>query len=126
MSSGPIDLIELYLKMPSDMLALMGAIVVTEELDNERVGYFVGIPLLGMGSLFVEEKYRGLGYGSKLLDAYIKEARNRNFKVIRFEVHKDNLIALNLYKSRGFVCRSDKDIVEGNLWCEKKLFSEHR
>lgn len=51
----------------------------------------------------VEKKRRGSGYGGKLLDELLTEAKNRGAERMFLEVRASNIPALRLYESRGFV-----------------------
>ena len=54
-------------------------------------------------NLYVLDDYRGKHYGKKLVDSAIAIARQRNFKNIFLHVYKDNIVAIELYKSLGFI-----------------------
>lgn len=60
-----------------------------------------------LDSISVNEKYRGLGIGSKLLDALPEIAKREGKKVIGLNVDKENPAAKKLYSRKGF-----KDITE--------------
>ena len=67
--------------------------------------YFVYYTWVGkslyLDDLFVKEKYRGKGAGSKLLDAVIGFARNENCRRIRWQVLDWNTPAIDIYKKLG-------------------------
>lgn len=56
--------------------------------------------------MFVDEKYRGLGLGKKILDMAIQHTREKlsEVKVLVLTVESQNQSARRLYESRGFVC----------------------
>ena len=57
-------------------------------------------PTLG---LCVTDAYHGRGLGSALLDRALAAARERGLARVHLTVVQDNLVALGLYESRGFV-----------------------
>ena len=68
-----------------------------------------------LDDLYVLEKYRGLGIGSKLLDRVIEIAKNENCKKVRWQVSNWNDKAIEFYKMRGAII----DEVEIN--CDLKI-----
>ena len=50
----------------------------------------------------VEVECRGKGYGTKLLELFLSEMRNRGVTVITLEVRADNVAAISLYEKFGF------------------------
>ncbi|SFP73066.1 GNAT family N-acetyltransferase [Parafilimonas terrae] len=56
-----------------------------------------------LDDLYVLEKYRGLGIGSKLLDQLIATAKEENCKKLRWQVSNWNKKAIEFYKMRGAV-----------------------
>jgi GNAT superfamily N-acetyltransferase len=68
-----------------------------------------------LDDLYVSEKYRGLGFGSKLLDKIIETAREENCSKVKWQVSNWNDKAIGFYKMRGATI----DDVEIN--CELKL-----
>ena len=51
--------------------------------------------------LVVKESHRGRGYGQKLLDAIVEEARQTGSKQVRWQVLDWNEPAINFYKKLG-------------------------
>lgn len=51
----------------------------------------------------VEEKYRGLGVGNKILEGLIDISIDRGLKAMTLEVRESNKIAKSLYKKHGFL-----------------------
>lgn len=49
------------------------------------------------------KRYAGLGIASGLMNLCVRYARQRNFREIRLEVHKDSIAAVSLYRDSGFV-----------------------
>ncbi len=76
------------------------------EVDNQLVAYG-GIWLIidegHITNIAVREKYRGLGLGSKILEALIYYCKLKEIKSMTLEVRESNIIAQNLYKKYGFV-----------------------
>jgi ribosomal-protein-alanine N-acetyltransferase len=60
-------------------------------------------------SLAVLEKYRGKGYGKKLMDGAIKRSKERGCKTLELNTEVDNTIANKLYESMGFHLNGIKD-----------------
>ena len=78
----------------------VGRICVWNEKNKKNTGF--------INSLYIDEDYRGNGFGNQLL----KDAIN-NYGGYDLCVHKDNKIALNMYKKYGFVedaSRTKKDM----------------
>jgi len=83
--------------------------LVAEKEDGEIVGfalfYFAYYTWVGkslyLDDLYVKEKYRGRGTGTKLLNEVIGFARGNNCKRIRWQVLNWNTPAVELYKKLG-------------------------
>ncbi len=54
----------------------------------------------------ISKEFRGMGYGSRLLDFVEKLAIERNYKKIVVDLPADNLTALKLYEKRKYVKES--------------------
>ena len=50
----------------------------------------------------VKSEARGKGYGTKLLELFLYEMKNRNVTTITLEVRVDNGVAIHLYEKFGF------------------------
>lgn len=74
-------------------------------VDGDIAGYG-GIWLIidegHVTNIAVEEKYRGLGVGNKLLEGLIQLCIDRSIGAMTLEVRKSNEIAKSLYKKYGF------------------------
>jgi len=68
--------------------------IVRRSEEPEDVGF------LGIG---VAARYRGMGWGSRLMTATIQDARKRGFNEIRLEVRASNYNAIRTYTRLGFV-----------------------
>lgn len=68
---------------------------------ENRFGYITNLSRM--------KRFAGLGIASGLMDLCIRYARQRNFKEIRLEVHKDNGAAVSLYRKSGFVDYESKN-----------------
>lgn len=62
---------------------------------------FVGRPGIYLEDLFVKEKYRGKGYGKKLLLNLVKIAQERNCGRVEWSVLNWNKPAIDFYESLG-------------------------
>ena len=78
---------------------------IVAEVDGDVAGYG-GIWLIidegHVTNIAVEEKYRGLGVGNKLVEGLIQLCRDRDIKAMTLEVRKSNEVAKSLYKKYGF------------------------
>ncbi len=68
---------------------------------ENRFGYITNVSRM--------KRYAGLGIASRLMNLCIRYARQRNFKEIRLEVHKDSSAAVSLYRKSGFVDYESKN-----------------
>ena len=57
------------------------------------------------------EEYIGNGYSKLLIDNLLLKSKELGFESIKIKTHKDNTVALNLYKSMGFI--EEREII---LW----------
>lgn len=53
-------------------------------------------------SVSVKKEYMGLGIATKLLIMCLDYSKNNNFKNIKLEVFKDNIVAIKLYEKHNF------------------------
>lgn len=58
-----------------------------------------------MSKLFIEEQYRGHGYGKTAIELLEKELKSRGYKFISLNVFGPNKIAVGLYEKSGFQYR---------------------
>ncbi|MBQ9900827.1 MAG: GNAT family N-acetyltransferase [Clostridia bacterium] len=58
------------------------------------------VGFLGVG---IAKKYRGMGWGSRLMTATVNDAKKRGFNEIRLEVRASNYNAIRAYTRLGFV-----------------------
>jgi ribosomal protein S18 acetylase RimI-like enzyme len=68
-------------------------------LPNATVG-FTHVGRLGMA---VRSEWRRQGIGRRLLDACLALAKNAGIEKVELEVFSDNVGAISLYESRGFI-----------------------
>lgn len=83
----------------TDMLYLVA------ELDGEVIGGAGLMNLAGdiaITNVEIDSKYRGMGYGSKLIDAVFKRGYEMGGEAFTLEVRTQNEVAVNLYKNKGF------------------------
>jgi ribosomal protein S18 acetylase RimI-like enzyme len=76
-------------------------------LDNDN-----GITWLGIA---VAENHIGLGYGKKMMNALIDEAKKNRVKEIYLTVDKDNIIAIELYEKCNFIRVEEKEYFKYKL-----------
>ncbi|NLY76552.1 MAG: ribosomal protein S18-alanine N-acetyltransferase [Tissierellia bacterium] len=78
---------------------------IVAEVDGLVVGYG-GIWLIidegHVTNIAVDEKYRGKGIGSKILEGLIQLCADRNMIAMTLEVRKSNEVAQALYRKYGF------------------------
>lgn len=90
--------------------------------QDTRVGYiscgkFVTFENVGwIGGLYIEPAYRNLGIANKLLNEAFWWLKKQKVKKVRLSVHKNNKIAINLYKNLSF-----KKMPENYVYLEKKI-----
>ena len=78
------------------------------ELDKNLIGFCIGSLVTGdtekgwILSMAVEEKFRGKGIGTTLLNKIIDELMNLKCQEILLSVHPNNTSAKYIYKRRGF------------------------
>jgi len=58
---------------------------------------------LYLDDIYIQEKYRGRGLGSKLMDEVFAMAKKENCRKIRWQVSKWNTNAIEFYKKKGAV-----------------------
>jgi len=84
-------------------------ILVVENEENEIIGFastfiawysWIGKSLY-LDDLYVIEKYRGNGLGSKLMDEVFEMAKEQGCKKVKWQVSKWNKNAIEFYKSKG-------------------------
>jgi ribosomal protein S18 acetylase RimI-like enzyme len=84
--------------------------IVVAEVSGEVVGFsdmwaypeFIhGGIITYLQNLFVTEKYRRSGVGSKLFNAILEQAQERRAVAIHISMKKKNTIAINFYKKQG-------------------------
>ena len=77
------------------------------------------VGFLGVG---IAQRYRGIGWGSRLMTATINDAKKRGFNEIRLEVRASNYNAIHTYTRLGFVkiaYKSDGVVTDGvaeDIW----------
>jgi ribosomal protein S18 acetylase RimI-like enzyme len=108
-------------KIYPDIIELIGAICLfIKDDDGKIIGQLEAIPHLSLVSLWIDESHRRKGFGSLLLKQYIEKCKLKNIKEIKFECHKENKPALNLYKKFGFLFE-DSEVTEHCYTCKIKL-----
>lgn len=82
-----------------DSNQLVGLIAVYFNDFIDKIGYVTNVSIL--------QNYKGNKISNGLLVQCIDYAKNNGFEILRLEVHKNNNIAINLYKKFGFVVTSN-------------------
>lgn len=70
----------------------------TLEPFNPRRGY----RFTAWSSLYLHEKYRGQGWGTRLVQCLIEEAKERSFHCLMAGIDGDNVISMRLHEKLGF------------------------
>jgi len=80
------------------------------ELDGKAIGYvtlfqtfstFLGKPGLYLEDLYIEEEYRGQGFGSQLFEFVVRLAQERDCGRLEWSALDWNEPAITFYKARG-------------------------
>ena len=83
-------------------------------IDGKIIGYLQGeinqvgsnriLPRLAeLGYMFVMEKYRSTGVGTKLYQAFVDWCKKKDVKRLRVEASTKNAAAISFYEKNGFV-----------------------
>lgn len=73
--------------------------------DNQIIGFIIYRIVFDEAEILdieIDKNFRGLKAGKHILNFAIEDIKKKNCKVIFLEVHQNNIIAQNLYKSFGF------------------------
>ncbi len=73
---------------------------------GETVGYLIASYLAPEGELLrigVHPAYRKRGYGARLMERFLAEAKRRGCDTLFLEVRRDNAGAISLYRRYGFL-----------------------
>ena len=93
--------------------------------EDSPIGLIVGAPYdekAGLYAMWVNPRYRKKGVGSCLVDAVIEWARESGFSDILLDVADDNVSAIALYKSKGFIPTG----IKGTLPAPREHITEHQ
>ena len=77
-------------------------VVLTGDRVIGHVSFTVIIDECQIINVCVSSRYRKMGVGSRLMDAFLEHLRKRDVKKIFLEVRESNSPAINLYKKYGF------------------------
>lgn len=92
-------------KMIEDSLNDNNVIYFILKVDDKVCGYLSASTVLDeceLLKIIIDEKYRHMGLGSKLLDNLIEYLQKNDYRKIFLEVRADNLNAKLFYKKNGF------------------------
>lgn len=93
--------------------------------DNNKIAAFLSYYLNNeyayINIVNVDPNFRGKGLANKILESMILTAKSTECKLIKLEVSKDNITALKLYKSSGFIESTIKNPHEAKVYLEKHL-----
>lgn len=85
------------------------------------IAYYDNDPTLetAFGTMMVVDKsFKGKGLGRILFDQMVNSCKQKGFKNLSFQVHKDNTIAYDLYLRSGFKVTSE---TEDKLFMTKEI-----
>ena len=88
-----------------DALAMENAIFLVAETDGKLAGYcgmYCAADEGEITNVAVSAEFRGKGIGKKLMEQFLKEAKNAGVRTVILEVRVSNEAAIQLYKSFGF------------------------
>ena len=97
----------------AEKLAKYAKVISLQNPEGENVGfaaYYINNPEGGMAYLtqiVVKSKFRGCGAGSFLLQSFITDAKEHNFKLCKLEVNNNNIPAIKLYSKYGFETKDE-------------------
>lgn len=96
--------------------------------DGNRVVGCVGIKKIGkdtceMKRLFVNDEYKGLGIGKRLIEIIIEEAKEKRYAKMRLDTLKRMDRAYKIYKAFGFkeIKQYVENPIEDAIFMEKTL-----
>ena len=78
----------------------IGEIAIVFEMNDED--YTIPNQRVYISRLIVKTEYRNQGIGGILIDFIIKKVKDMGYKEASIGVDKDNTIAINLYRKKGF------------------------
>jgi len=73
---------------------------------RKRLPYWKKVQYAEIESFFLEKRFRGKGFGSKLLRDFANWSKKKGIDCIFISASAQNLSAINLYKKLGFHCRN--------------------
>ena len=86
------------------------------ELDDEAKAYFKDFgDRAYIYGVLVYERYRGLGYGKKLLRGLLRILRDQGYASCFLQVSSENIPAMRLYLGEGFETTEKLDLYQKNL-----------
>ncbi len=65
--------------------------------------WLTNLPYMVMHRVAIKEKYRNQGYGKKLFEVFIEQAKKEGFNSLRIDTHEGNKVMRHLIESFGFV-----------------------
>ncbi|MCM8710660.1 GNAT family N-acetyltransferase [Clostridium sp. SYSU_GA19001] len=104
----PLTVEDMYLDETQHYYFNKGAIFIKK--DNQYIGYgqiIINGQIPTIVNLGILKEFRGKGYGKALMNYLFKLLNDYGFKEVNLKVSADNYIALNLYKSLGFILEKE-------------------
>lgn len=92
---------EAYEKEITNPIATYRVITVNDEVVAYG-GFWKIIDEGDINNIAVKKEFWGMGYGRKLMNALINEAKKQEIKAMTLEVRVSNINAISLYKKLGF------------------------
>lgn len=96
--------------------------------NEEKAGYFCIRPEndeLFISKIYVSEKYRGKGLGSKTMDDILQKGRAMKLKKAYLRVNRNNALAIDVYKHKGFIIAKEEKLDIGDGFCMDDFLMEY-
>ncbi|MCX7653081.1 MAG: GNAT family N-acetyltransferase [Fervidobacterium sp.] len=78
-----------------------------------------------ISNIAIDRKYRGMGYGSKLMNYAEKLAREHNLRKISLDVENTNTLAIELYRKLGYTGKKVKRVyIKGTKFVFVRMVKE--
>ena len=89
----------------------------SQRLENSRE-LFAPVPAehCYLSKIGLLPEYRGQGFGSFLLDAFISASVEKGYDTLRLDVCADNQAAIRLYRRRGFEVIGEAELAPLGVW----------
>ena len=94
--------------------------------ENKNIGFLAFYPIddkLYLSKFYLLKEYRGKKISKKMLEFIVNYAKNGKLKSIYLNVNRNNDLAINVYKSLGFVIiREEKNDIGNGFFMDDYVF----